>query len=279
MILLPAEVPNFLPNFTLTAAELRVLISQAEAIATGPTGSCGNLEQRQYTEKIDISDAGLGHLYHCPITEIECVEMRGYAGPNAVGLDCWCKIEADQYEICGDEISIKCYSRFRGDGFGRNLYGRSRRPMQQRQKVEAKVTYKAGYDFQKVIPTDWETTMDCGPERDCVADIVLMKSAIAGIMLYLQSERDALAAAVPSGSASSSSSSTDTGGLQGEVKRISIDGQYTKEWFEATDSSSSSSGSSTSGNYTFIKQCLAGGGGIESLLAVFKRFAPKQLPV
>ena len=270
-ILIPSEASTYLPDLTLGAAQLRLALSQAEAIATGPSGSNRPLDLRQHQEQLNLNESGIAQLRHWPIdtTQTTTLELRDFAQRGDLGVSDWTISAADQFEIYRGEVRVKIAGAAFANlaAYGRQGTFRRARPMQQRTRIEARLTYWSGFDFRMTIPADWET-MAAGPERDRIEEVVKIKSALAGIVGLRQAAADALA-----GVGSSTGDST-VGKATGRKIRVDSDREYVVAYGSGSDSARLSDSAQKTAT-----SAMAAGSSMEELLAIFRQYQARLLPV
>jgi hypothetical protein len=271
-ILIPSEASTYLPDLTLGAAQLRLALTTAEAIAIGPSGSGRALDLRQHTEQLSVNDSGLAWLRQWPINTAQPVtlELRGFAQPGSIGVDEWVVSAADQFSLSDSgEVRIKLEnSEFSyPSNFGRRRTIGVRRPMQEARRVEAKITYWSGFDFRMTIPADWET-MAAGPERDRIEQVVTLKSALAGVVSLRQAAADALAGV---GSSTGASANAEA---PGRISKIDVDAEYGITYASDADAARLSDSAQKA-----TTSAIASGSAMEELLAIFRQYRARQMPV
>lgn len=263
-ILIPSEVPCFLSDLNANDAQLRVLLSQAESIATGASGSRRPLDLQQRTESITVSAVGAAQLKHWPVdlTQPVTLELKQFSPRNGIGSSDWVAVDSDAYEVDSKgRLFFAGVEAFAGDGFGRSGSGlrQSRRPLRSRSRVEARVNYWAGFDFRLPIPEDWELLSSGDASRIMFEQIVSLKSAIIGIVSAKIANNQILASA---------------GSVGDNIKRVEVDNEYKIEYANSKDS-----GEQLKTAGSALGSIASNGSQIEEMLLIFRSYRAIESPV
>lgn len=166
-ILTPTDLALLAPELDVDPGSITAIIQQAQMMVEGPDGANRPLEIQEFTETPVLNGKGFCKLSRLPIIEGEStpvtVAIRGQRMLASFGLPLsdnqWVVLtEGSEYEVDYDLGEIRLlYGNFNGYYSSWSAYGgrRSnyttrpfRRPTQERQPAEMRITYTTGFDFQ-----------------------------------------------------------------------------------------------------------------------------------
>jgi hypothetical protein len=166
-ILTPTDLALLAPELDVDPGSITAVCQQAQMIIEGPDGANRPLEIHEFTETPVLNGKGFCKLSRLPIIEGEdtpvTVAIRGQRMLASFGLPLsdnqWITLTEDsEYEVDYDLGEIRLlhgnfsghYSSWSSYGGRRSNYSSRpfRRPTQERQPAEMRITYTTGFDFQ-----------------------------------------------------------------------------------------------------------------------------------
>jgi hypothetical protein len=163
-ILTPTDLALLAPELDVDPGSITATIQQAQMFVEGPDGANRPLEIHEFTETPVLNGRGFCKLSRLPIIESEytpvTVAIRGQRLLSSFGFPLsnnqWVVLPQEKYEFDYELGEVRLLNgNFNGSNSSWSAYGRGRsssrpfrRPTQERQPAEMRITYTTGFDFQ-----------------------------------------------------------------------------------------------------------------------------------